>query len=64
MTDSTVKVQLELDEQNALALAQFLKRVGWSEWRGCAVSDDEAYQMKYACGELQKALADAGFSPR
>ena len=41
-----------------------VKRLGWSEMRQNAVSDDEAYEMKYALGELQKALAVAGFAPR
>ena len=59
-----VNVAFELDESQALALAQLVKRVGWSEIRQNAVSDDEAYTMRDALGELAKALRDSGFSPR
>lgn len=57
-------IQFELPESQALALAQLVKRIGWAEMRQNAVSDDEAYEMKYALAELQKALAAAGFAPR
>lgn len=59
-----VNVAFELDESQALALAQLVKRVGWSEIRQNAVSDDEAYTMRDALGELAKALRESGFSPR
>lgn len=59
-----VNLNFELDESQALALAQFVKRVGWSEIRENAVSDEEAYTMRYALGELAKALRESGYSPR
>jgi hypothetical protein len=59
-----VRIEVELDDRQAEALAQFLKRVGWSEWRGNAVDDDEAAQMRSACERVRQALADAGHSPR
>lgn len=59
-----VNVAFELDESQAMALAQLVKRVGWSEIRRNAVSDDEAYMMRDALGELAKALRDSGFAPR
>ena len=59
-----VKLTVYLDEARALALAQFVKRCGWSEWRQNAVDDNEAAEMRAAFGELQKALAEAGFAPR
>lgn len=62
--DSEIAIQFELPGAQALALAQLVKRLGWSEMRKNAVSDDEAYLMKDALGELQKALAAAGFDPR
>ena len=58
------KVEFSLPDAQALALAQFVKRVGWSEIRGNAVDDDEAYTMRDALGELAKALAEAGYAPR
>jgi hypothetical protein len=59
-----IPVAFELEESQALALAQFVKRVGWSDIRQNAVSDDEAYTMRDALGELAKALRESGFAPR
>ena len=59
-----IPVAFELEETQALALAQFVKRVGWSDIRQNAVSDDEAYTMRDALGELAKALRESGFAPR
>ena len=49
-----VEVWMELEPAQALALAQFVKRVGWSEIRQNAVDDDEAYAMREALGFWQK----------
>jgi hypothetical protein len=59
-----VTVALDLPEAQAEALAQFMKRVGWQEWRQNAVDDDEAALMRLACDGLRKALAEAGYAPR
>ena len=59
-----VEVSMELEPAQALALAQFVKRVGWTEIRQNAVSDDEAYTMRDALGFLAKALQEAGYAPR
>ena len=58
------EVWMELEPAQALALAQFVKRVGWSEIRQNAVDDDEAYAMREALGFLAKALQEAGYAPR
>lgn len=55
---------LELDDKEAMALAQFVKRLTWSEMRACAVSDDETYLMKDAISKLQKVLSEKGYAPR
>jgi hypothetical protein len=60
----TAAVALGLPESQALALAQFVKRVGWSEMRSCAVDDAEAYVIRDAIDTLRNRLADAGFAPR
>ncbi|HAO3158917.1 TPA: hypothetical protein IHO03_004222 [Escherichia coli] len=57
-------LSLELDDKEALALAQFVKRLTWSDLRGGAVDDDEAYVIKDAVDKLQRAMAEEGFSPR
>ncbi|WP_198585662.1 DUF7706 family protein, partial [Escherichia coli] len=41
-------LSLELDDKEALALAQFVKRLTWSDLRGCAVVADEADVIKDA----------------
>lgn len=54
----------ELTGAETWALAQFVKRVGWSEMRSNAVDDDEADLMRSAIEKLQAALAGAGVAPR
>jgi hypothetical protein len=60
----TVRLSVNITEEQALALAQFLKRIGWSEMRGCAVDTAEAYVIRDVLGEVQKELAHFGFAPR
>ncbi|HCR2979593.1 DUF7706 family protein [Serratia marcescens] len=59
-----VAVTTELTQSQALALAQFVKRLTWSEIQACAVDENETYEMRDAVNLLQKSLAEAGFSPR
>lgn len=61
---NSVTVTLELTPQEALALAQFVKRVGWSEFRQNAVDDDEAYVIRDAVDRVAAGLAQVGYSPR
>lgn len=58
----TITVELPLDQ--AEALAQFVKRVTWTEIRACAVDDKEAYEIRAALSALAKGLAEAGYAPR
>lgn len=64
MEKEKVAINLELSPQEALALAQFVKRTGWTDAREKATSDDEAYLMMDGLNVLQRALAEAGYSPR
>ncbi|MBS4163803.1 Uncharacterized protein PRO82_001109 [Candidatus Protochlamydia amoebophila] len=57
-------VELELSEDEAWALAEFVKRVTWSEMRACAVDDDEAYMIRSAVLAVGEALASQGIAPR
>lgn len=59
-----VVVTLRLGEDTAWVLAQFVKRVGWSEFRALAVDDEEAGQIRAGVDALQRALRDAGVAPR
>lgn len=60
----SVILQLELTDDQAMALAQFCKRLSWSEFRHNAVHESEAYTIRTAVGLLQEELADKGFAPR
>jgi len=64
MTQKTVQITVELTIEQAQALAQFLKRVGWSEIRQNAVDDVEAFIMRDALGQVRQALEEVGYAPR
>jgi len=64
MTQKTEQITVELTIFQAEELAQFVKRVTWSEVRQNATGDDEADQMIQALGQIQKALAEVGYAPR
>ncbi|OJM44433.1 hypothetical protein BK294_22040 [Escherichia coli] len=57
-------LSLQLDENETMALAQLVKRLSWSDLRGCAVSDEEAWVMKSTIEKLQQALREEGYAPR
>ena len=57
-------LDFDLTPAQALALAQFLKRVGLDDYRRLAVDPDEAWTMLDAGERVRKALADAGYAPR
>lgn len=64
MTDGTITLTAALTDAQALALAQFLKRVGLGEFRALATDDDEAYAMLHAGDAIRRALSDIGYVPR
>lgn len=55
-----VKIQCELSEDLAWALAQYLRVLGYEDYRRKAVNDDEALYMMSAVCEIQHALRNAG----
>lgn len=59
-----VEISFELNDEEALALAQFVKRVTWSEMRANAVDDNEAYEIRTAIEKVREALAQVGYAPR
>lgn len=63
-TPKQVTITATLAEGQALALAQFLKRVGLDTYEGLAVDRDEAYVMLDAGEIIRSALADQGYEPR
>jgi hypothetical protein len=59
-----VQIAFDLPPAQALALAQFLKRVGLDDYRRLAVDADEAWDMLDAGERLRAALAAVGYAPR
>lgn len=59
-----VRLVAELTDQEAEDFAQFLKRVGFSDYRNNAIDQDEAYRMLAAGEKIRSALAEAGYAPR
>ena len=59
-----IHLDLDLTPAEALALAQFLKRVGVDDYRRLAVDRDEAWLMLDAGERVRAALAAAGYAPR
>jgi hypothetical protein len=57
-------IQVELPENEAWALAEFLKRASFSDYRALAASEDEAYAMFDAAEKVRRALAERGIEPR
>ncbi|WP_163596427.1 DUF7706 family protein, partial [Klebsiella pneumoniae] len=56
--DFPVDVILQLTHREAQALAQLVKRLGFSDCRGLATSDIEAYLMMDGINQIMKALAE------
>jgi len=61
---NTVEITVTLTEAEAWELAQFLKRVCFSDYRSCATNDAEAYLMRDAGECIRRALATQGYTPR
>jgi hypothetical protein len=59
-----VKISASLTDAQAGNLAQFLKRVGFSEFRSNAQDEQEAYAMRDAADIIRGALAEKGYAPR
>ena len=60
----TITLTVDMNEEQAWQFAQFLKRVGFYDYRELSTSDDEARIMIEAGELVRKALAEAGYAPR
>ncbi len=60
----TITIEVELNTDQAWALAQFVKRVCFSDYRALAIDQDEAYEMVDAGERVRRALAEKGIAPR
>ena len=61
---SEISVTVEFTDQEAWDLAQFFKRVGFTDYRSNAVDDAEAYRMLAAGEKIRKSLTECGYNPR
>lgn len=64
MSKKIVTLTVIINDEQAEALSQFFKRVGFSQVRQNAVDDAEAYGMLDAFNAVQKALIEVGYDPR
>ena len=70
MTDATrptpVRITVELTDREAWEFAQFLKRVGYGDYKAlCEPWNEDGPRRMIDAGErIRAALADAGYSPR
>ncbi len=62
--EDLVEITVKLTDAQAWQFAQFLKRACFSDYRGHATSEAEAYQMIDAAERIRRALADQGYAPR
>ena len=59
-----LNITVELSNDQALALAQLIKRIPLSNLQSNAHDDEEAYSMQSALEQVRKALSEQGCSPR
>ena len=59
-----MEIKFEIEENQAAAPSQMLKRIGFSEIRKLSTSEEETYEAQNALESVRKALADAGYNPR
>lgn len=64
MEISSVSLVVELTDEEAEAVAQLLKRIGFNDCRSMADSEEEAYAMCGGLSRVREALGKVGFSPR
>lgn len=53
---NTVRFEVELPEANAAALQRLLTKLGFTDCRNLATSEDQAYQMVYASQKVLNGL--------
>lgn len=64
MDPRRVRLEVFLTSDEAEALAQYLKRAGFSDFRRLAEDEAEGYEMRDAAERVREALAWAGYAPR
>lgn len=62
--EKPVEVNIQLTHREAQALAQLVKRLGFSDCRGWRRQILRAYLMMDGINQIMKALAEEGYAPR
>jgi hypothetical protein len=62
--EELVTVAVELQPAQAWALAQLVKRIGWTDCRSLAEDEAQTRLMIAATERLRAALAAVGYAPR
>ena len=63
--EEVLKLELyDITDDQVLALAQMVKRIHYSDMRQLSASEAETEEMAAAVTKLQRALDEAGYSPR
>ena len=62
--EDLVTVRVELNAEQAWALAQLVKRIGWADCRSLAEHEAQTRLMIQATERVRQALAEAGYAPR
>lgn len=64
MIQKMVSFTALMTDLQAESLAQFVKRIKWSDIRQLSSGDDESDRMHQALIAVQRALVGAGYDPR
>ena len=64
MTQKMVTFTVLMTDLQAESLAQFVKRIKWSDIRQLSAGDDESDRMQQALIAVQRALEGVGYDPR
>jgi hypothetical protein len=62
--EELITVAVELDAEQAWALAQLVKRIGWADCRSLAEDEEQTRLMIAATERVRAALAALGYAPR
>ena len=62
--EELIAVHVELNAEQAWALAQLVKRIGWADCRSLAEDEAQTRLMIAATERVRAALAVVGYAPR
>jgi hypothetical protein len=60
----SIKVAIELDQEEAWCFAEVLKRAGIDDYKRLSKTEEEAYQAMYAAQKIRDTLSQSGVNPR